>query len=368
MSINLVVKLIDTLDSRTREKKSQSNLKGVWRGDSMLEMYINDLKAKAKGLSTSCTKYTMLSFSSQSEIILESISNEVLDNIQALVPIYLQITDCAIGKPFLKVVFTSVREEIVCTMNLLTLLQNKKEDEIKSATGLVWAANEAIQNLPTTNRTAYRRLCMEYIGVLKDTIREFQEALDGAKDISAPVKVDVNEDDEREFDEEEDELYSVVDIGTLGACLSLMSVVYDSCRQGLDIMTKVADIADSLVDDSELATSDACRVWVALVVDATEKLQNFVIDLGSELYPPIDFEQTRHFFVLLHEETSAYIQLLKSGSTELRSMRDGGKVVCVGQAELASIGTPNVPLASSWPTMDSLDSIMEKLSECRDFL
>ena len=117
-------------------------------------------------------------------------------------------THSLLSRSFGANIFESVKCLLQC---VISLLQNVLSGEFESSTvtiGQVWAANDNIQKLPITNKAAVRRVIMEKINLIKDTVQEFQRALDlGVDDTESNDKhsYEDGEDDDEEEDEEFDE-------------------------------------------------------------------------------------------------------------------------------------------------------------------
>ena len=217
---------------------------------------------------------------------------------------------------------------------------------INSATGMVWKLCEELQNLPMTNKAAYRRVFLDKIVVLKDTIREFGEYIEEAKAAAAlateapnagGVVVSVDDEDDGE-DDDEDECYTPEQTAVAEGCMLLVGATMNAIKIGLGAMTLVADswcpaagastaagyvAGGSEVGDvktvpvNELASVFAttlsmseppalhlvdqsskgrdaedrkmvCGRWVSNLTSHVGGLESAVIDLGAELYPPFD--------------------------------------------------------------------------------
>ena len=179
---------------------------------------------------------------------------------------------------------------------------------------------------------------------VKDTVTEFdaylKEACDKAtQQIDGIPDIDANDDadDEDDGEDSEDADYSPAEVADVSMSVDVMKVALEVLKFGLQIMTGVADsytepaapqkAATETPDGSTIATvfskvaisqkfpaqscpeltpsSQAesahvtvsfdeieCRQWVSNLASLASSINGSVIDLGAELYPPVDFRAT----------------------------------------------------------------------------
>ncbi len=129
---------------------------------------------------------------------------------------------------------------------------------------------------------------------MDDTSREFSEYVSASKVALENPKIesDIAEDedgDEEDGDEDDDDMdmgtYSAEELPLVEFILLKFSDAKSVLKSSLSIMTEAGNELSSISDENEKASRYA---WIADVALSSNILQEAVIDLGSELYHPID--------------------------------------------------------------------------------
>jgi len=132
---------------------------------------------------------------------------------------------------------------------------------------------------------------------VKETFSEFKEYVKHSKiKVKQEECPESNEEDGDDDDNEDnDVIYQPDDFKIVEPCVSYIFSSLESLNLSLQVMTLVGDTSTSRSptshDDSVFSASihsSYCQVWVAKISSLSCKIQDAVIDLGSELYPPLD--------------------------------------------------------------------------------
>lgn len=123
--------------------------------------------------------------------------------------------------------------------------------------------------------------------MIEDTSREFEEYLETSRadDGKASEEEDADMD---EFGLEEMGTYSPEEFHIIEAALLLITNEKTIIKASLNCACEIAERVSSVANPQELKVQ--CFFWVADIVTAIKNIETAVVDLGAELYSPIDEE------------------------------------------------------------------------------
>ena len=211
---------------------------------------------------------------------------------------------------------------------------------------------------------------------MKDTLREFRTYLTKSKDKHTTTGADdINQSavSEEEDDEDEaDDVYELEEVELVDRCVSLMDFCYVLLRSALEILTTVADLIDSEKETSSTSVSASvdnvvkavsnmtlqsaitsetkedhvldgdkkswCRKWVADILAGSEELNDALVDLGAELYPPLEVTKVGPYYNVLWEVTfkvfSVVMRVSELAATNATVVNTSGKSTVEGTKEV----------------------------------
>jgi hypothetical protein len=156
---------------------------------------------------------------------------------------------------------------------------------------------------------------------MKATFDEFQGYVDAAKDCGGVEKglgklkvEDVededqedDDDDNYEDDDDDERDYSEEEVLVVEPAISIMKLSFDLSKSLLSLITTVAD---RIVADGNSVNVKTCQGVIALFVQCIFEIENGVVDLGAELYPPVSSDdealiQFYHDLILSLKKTMA---------------------------------------------------------------
>ena len=150
-----------------RYKQKSSNpveFKYPWIKDRELQARLATLKSSADGLSKATTRLTLVVSKDTSEQNITCIASEMVNNVTSFMNSYLAVISCRVGNPLFHVISMGVRGELLQLLDLVMVLsKNEPGNARNSRTGMVWKTSDYIQQLPLSNKAAYRRFVMERI-------------------------------------------------------------------------------------------------------------------------------------------------------------------------------------------------------------
>lgn len=216
--------------------------------------------------------------------------------------------------------------------------------------GMISKISDENQKLPLANRLAYRRFILEVCLIViartelltaipspdqrcagvKETVREFEEYIEeyreaaeaetvasegdsatetvfrAAQQLSLSEKTGKSEeedgDDEDKFgddddDDDEDTQYSSAEVAVVVSSVALMRLTLDCTKAVLGAVSTASDsIVTALADEGLCAEESSAlqllegrsQVWVGALARCCDTLQSRTVDLGAELYPPLE--------------------------------------------------------------------------------
>ena len=348
---------------RTGESRSvqrTSNLfSSVWRGDPALRHNIRQLKVMSDGLGAQCTKLALLALRSPTEEHFESLFSEIVPQVEAYRIQFVNFSNCSLSLPLLFIVCMPVRHFLKRMLELCETIKAASYEEVNALTGMVHECADAVGKVPETNKIAYKRAMMDKIAAVNDVINEFSKHVtiyknkygDNADSNSEDNKNRVDESfddevgdgnggDDDDYDDDEGE-YTEEEVVVAEKCLKLIEHTRNMMKVGVTVTSEIADALHPLSSDADesnapevasVFTSPSssseqrqCQEWVARVLREMELLENSTVDVGTELYAPLDNpEDVRAHYNTLFGKCAAFLHLLRdSNSTETEMLPEG---------------------------------------------
>jgi actin-related protein len=149
----------------------------------------------------------------------------------------------------------------------------------------------------------------EFEGYLQEAKQEKQD--DGEKEKND--EDDDEEDDDYEDEDNEEVEYSPEEVSLVEKCVLLFNEVINFLKTTMKIITDTSDALPHTTEEEQTQVKE-CQQWIAQVERSSQELENQVVDLGAELYPPIDCESeyspALKQFRLLQEKMEKFFQLI----------------------------------------------------------
>mmetsp|Transcript_503 Transcript_503/g.847 ORF Transcript_503/g.847 Transcript_503/m.847 type:complete len:396 (+) Transcript_503:1265-2452(+) len=304
-SLDLHVENLDILlASYFKSGESLSVIKKapVWKHDIKLQQLLSDIKSGSNLVVQTCIKIALLSVNIG--VDLSPLFNDLLAQCSSLHSTYLLFLDQSLSRCLFEWVSRAIREFFTHIRSVIVnIVQNPSA--VTYLVGLVTRIHEEdILKFPLANKVAFRRYIMQCCSVVKETAAEFRTYLSESTlkikageasevDIDDNGETGSNDDDEDE-DDEEVEHYSSQEVSVVSVCVSLMDVTLDIMKFALSSITSISDAIYSTGTEDTMSSVDdraeLCAIndnWVESVTTASKQLESLVIDLGSELYPPL---------------------------------------------------------------------------------
>lgn len=339
-------KWLSTIDSITSADGSITQYECIIWKDNNYKNKILKLKQVASAIADITSKYAMLVQLKPSHDSLQALLSEYAGYILNLVLSYMEVIDCMVGKPLCKIITNVCILLLHRIKELMMSSCNNTFTHLHSCTGIIWQACKDIDNIPNSNKIAYRRDILERISSINEVLQEFQSYLASSSnkilhsnnsdvndyttidDITAGVDVDAliagsgnsdgfgddmydNNDDGCEYNNIEDVTYvskCLISIGTaadvLKSTLLVLTFIADSVYSSTDTNTIFSNMSISSSSTGTASTGsnsstnalvDKCNKWIIDISHLSVSISNIVVDFGSELYVPIDKETAYNY-------------------------------------------------------------------------
>ena len=176
-------------------------------------------------------------------------------------------------------------------INELLLVIEKGEDvSLANSVGMVWKAKDKVQKIPESNKAAFKRCILETASVIEDTSREFQEYIEMSKsNAKEPTRLSTSPDDSNdEFDDLDmgDCTYSASELPLVETAVDLIGRQKKMLRLCISVISEVGETVTNNIED--IAIKSSCFTWISECVDVAKETEDVVIDLGADLYSPVD--------------------------------------------------------------------------------
>lgn len=269
----------------------------LWKEDEELQRRLTQMKQASEILSHNCNKMNLLA-KDRNDDIIQSIADEVIKHVGVFTATYFGVIgDGMVAYPL----FLLISESALCLLSnvreLVNVFSSGDLQPAATTTGVILKMSVDIQRLPVSNKAAYRRSIMGNVMSMNDTVREFVEYVETYTRRQAQVGVGENDDDqikEKDGDSENgSEMYDDDDydggsydeeeVPVVKRSIVLMEVAVQITKLALGAMTHVAD---TLPSHDENARN--LWLWINALKHQCASIETNVINLGSELYSPID--------------------------------------------------------------------------------
>ena len=310
----------------------------IWRDDAAYAGALQAYRQSSLALADVVTKFSIVIKTDPEDQVLESILEELDISISAIVPAYEELAKVdSLGAPLRKFVADSMSGLLYQLLEYLRHAKDRRFQNVNVSTGMIWKAIDDAKNLPAGNKMAYKRFVLSKVGVVKDTIREFQELLDQGGAVLKPEESPADPEDQASADDEE--RYTDEEKVAVSRALALMAVGAQYLKILSNLMVSVADRLHACNDSATLSTvfssalslvagggssvgdsssgAEVCRQWVLALSEHCRLLEDVCIDLGSELYSPVDESAANEYYLKMHSELGAVNATLEAYSTLL---------------------------------------------------
>ena len=291
-----------------------------WRNNPQLQQHLEELKNGSNDVAKSCIKIGILS--KDSLIDLSLLFSELLIQTQFTHSLFLRLVEnCALSHCLMNWIVSSIRELMVQVKALVEHVRDHDQNGVTFLVGLVARVNDdSIQKLPASNKIALRRYILQSCTVTKDTVEEFRALLSESSEDDTLAKKEDHEKDEEEKDDEDEEddcgYVSAEERAAVSVCVDLMAVALDVMKFALKAITTISDAictgngdtneglsskvsfqfhANSLSRLFLLPHTEISRCgdrWIETVAQTVKEVEGDIVDLGAELYPPVDLTYT----------------------------------------------------------------------------
>jgi hypothetical protein len=99
---------------------------------------------------------------------------------------------------------------------------------------------------------------------------------------------EVDDDDDDDDEDDDNREYTEAEANTVSQCVRLMTTGQDLLKIALQCMTTVGDRLLAGEEDQSSDAKDQCYRWISQLTQCGQLLENDCIDLGAELYPPVE--------------------------------------------------------------------------------
>jgi hypothetical protein len=297
---------------------AKTSIASPWICKDILTQSIKRMKLEAKQANDTCTKIGLIGMSGLKGEAKESILDELRVNVRGSVSVLMSIVAGGdFSGPLIDYLCTALRAELHLIEELLITIEKGQNISLNSSVGMVWKAHESVQKLPETNKAAYRRSALQVLSIIDETSREFQEYLDTSKENAAEEAAtgggkeaeaaaiaedeDMDDFDLDDFDMDSMGKYSPEEFPIVEAALALITRQKSMLKFGLNCVSEISDNVSKLSDHE--AVKAACFQWIAESITLIKAAETRVVDLGAELYAPIDEEAVQH----LSEENLSFL-------------------------------------------------------------
>jgi hypothetical protein len=319
--------LVSAIESTTsaRHVGQKSSLFGsVWRNFADLNSVLTTLKTSLDDCGKEATKLALFVTSNVDPSELPPLVGEIKLKLDSLKAFYDQFVVVPSSRPLFFIYNVNLRTALKNFVHLIDLLNNGSSNEkamkaVSGATKLFHDAITNLQELPVTNRAAYRRDIMSKMKIVKETIDEFQSHVNIYHQKQQNGTTQMTQQEEGSDSEGEEEGYTDEEVVVAESAIALMTHCYKVCGVTVMAVTQICDRytpsgsmgADSSpVPEPPLHSSDtnteinanSLQMWSASVCLKLEALSELVINLGANLYDPFeDIEESKSSYTALRE-------------------------------------------------------------------
>ena len=124
------------------------------------------------------------------------------------------------------------------------------------------------------------------LNVMEDTAREFREYMEASEVENSTKTEDEDDMDTEDFALESMGTYSAEERPIVESALELMAKQRAGIKASLSAVNEVAERVSALPEHGD--TKMLCFQWACDVILAAKKIESVCVDLGAELYSPID--------------------------------------------------------------------------------
>eukprot|EP01031_Cornospumella_fuschlensis_P026711 gene26711-32277_t len=283
--------------------------------DLSISTVLNDYRSQAMVIGNAAVKLglfvsTVKSVNFESSDFL-SLTGEIQSQLQTLSNIWSYVLLAKLSYELQSYFLRSHRSLMVHFLDLANIMHNGgPKTSIESAAGMVLHLSEEVQKVPITHKAALRRFVMEKCLVVKETVGEFEGyLLEAAGKGDGNVLEDVEDGEDGYYDDGDERDYSAEEVVAVERCVCLMKQAQRLLKLLLAAATALGDSLQGAVEESERRTVFRVLAHCALLAYV---LEGAVIDLGAELYPPLQDVQLGQAFQSLVDGGRKALRLLRT--------------------------------------------------------
>ncbi|RHY52946.1 hypothetical protein DYB30_010664 [Aphanomyces astaci] len=189
------------------------------------------------------------------------------------------------GYALTKELCASVHRIFANVLDLSTRLHAKDLGRVPELTGRIWDACAALETLSKSNLISTKRVMLQTVAVLNDTVQELQGDVAAAKDALDNTIDDHDHLEQRNVELEDDldfdmgsQTLTANELRQLQACVDVLQMAQAIAKKGVLSLNAV----------SETDGQDGCVQWGSSFPSLYDALHDAVVDLGADLSPPFE--------------------------------------------------------------------------------
>ncbi|KAF0683797.1 Aste57867_24181 [Aphanomyces stellatus] len=262
------------------EKNERHEFKAsFWQQNSDFNLGRDVLIAAAGSISNQVTKFSLVMGKHDVPKEALSVCHALYEPCQQLLAALKVAIFAGAGYALTKELSQGAHRILANILELSTRLQQKDLARIPEFTGRIWDACTLLESVSKSNLIATKRIMLQTVSVLNDTVQELDTALmdarAGAADNGGDDSIERNVEDEDDLDFDMDASLSVVEINQLALSVDVLKMAQAISKKG------VLALNGSDGDDGFVAWGDAFPAIYA-------RIQTAVVDMGADLCPPFE--------------------------------------------------------------------------------
>ncbi|CAK4079618.1 unnamed protein product [Aphanomyces euteiches] len=265
-------------DLRFIEEKNQRHefKPGFWQQNADFTLGRDVLIAAAGSISNQVTKFSLV-------MGKEEVPKEALSVCQALYEPCQQLMSAlkvsvlaGAGYALTKELSQSTHRILVNILELSNRMQHKDFARVPEFTGRIWDACTLMDSISKSNLIATKRLMLQTVSVLNDTVQELEQALAESTAESEATEVDVELQDDLDFDM--DASLTPQEVQQLTLSIDVLKMTQAIAKKGVLALNSTAS-ADG---------QDGFVQWGGAFPVVYDAIQTAVVDMGADLTPPFE--------------------------------------------------------------------------------
>ncbi|ETV95007.1 hypothetical protein H310_11332 [Aphanomyces invadans] len=190
-------------------------------------------------------------------------------------------------------------------LDLSKRLEAKDLTRVPELTGRIWDGCAALETLSKSNLIATKRVMLQSVSVLNDTVQELSGDLQAATEALINEQTtdndhgarDVELEDDLDFDM--DGVLSEHEVHQFKLCVEMLQMAAAIAKKGVLALNSVAD------------GQDGCMQWGATFPSLYDALYDAVVDMGADLSPPFEASVVAEHVEVLQRAATAVLTHLQ---------------------------------------------------------